>query len=269
MTKDKANETTIELNEWGIPDWRNEKAYGDVEAWSTDRWRWEFFRRRDDLRKCFDERAEREYQSNQLLLNDPTICVDVFAGKPSDPGFTVGFDESRELFGYISVPNPRIGAQPDGVIKPIDSYWSYRNVIDGARRTGEEIPGRQVKDQLNSAGIALTADQERSLKFSLLKAFPVMLEPHEVAVKFDLNNPIEPQLKKAKDLLRSYQIRRVGKLIQKRKHTEKWLSYLRSLDAKEANASSSEIADIHTHTAQTAQTVRDILEQAEALCFNF
>lgn len=36
--------------EWGLPDWRDAASYGEVKEWTFMRWRWEFYRRRDDLR---------------------------------------------------------------------------------------------------------------------------------------------------------------------------------------------------------------------------
>ena len=49
------------MNEWGIPDWRDAQAYGDTSKWTIYRWRWEFYRRRSDLRECFDAHPTLDY----------------------------------------------------------------------------------------------------------------------------------------------------------------------------------------------------------------
>lgn len=257
------------LNEWGIPNWRDERAYGDVNNWTADRWRWEFFRRREDLRKFFIERAEAQYILNQKEINNTNFHIDSFAGKPDEPGFSVYSSDCVELFGYIAVPNPRIGAQPPGLLKPMESYWSHRNVIMGNKRDDEYSVGRQVRGKLALVGVRLTKKREKHLGASLLDDFPVSLEQREVAVKFNLNLPLEAQIENARERLRVEQKAVHGTLLQKRRHITKWFNYLRSLDAKEAGATWIEVASISKNTAKTAHTGRDIWEQARNLCFNF
>ena len=46
---------------WGLPGWRDPAAYGEVQRWGLSRWRWEFLRRREDVRAAFDERAEETF----------------------------------------------------------------------------------------------------------------------------------------------------------------------------------------------------------------
>lgn len=46
-----------EANEWGIPNWRDADFYHGLTNWSTDRWQWEFLRRREDYRQDFEEAA--------------------------------------------------------------------------------------------------------------------------------------------------------------------------------------------------------------------
>ncbi|MGO4916551.1 hypothetical protein [Pseudogemmobacter sp. W21_MBD1_M6] len=283
---DKTDKTPVALNEWGVPDWRDEEAYGETSGWTLDRWRWEFFRRREDLRKCFDDHAEAEYQSNQRLLNDPTILINCFGGKPSEPGFTVSVVNSRKHFDYVSIPNPRIGCQPAGILKPWKSYRTG-NVINGnVRDLSESIPEQdlnesiskqevieivceQLESQLPSTRPSYTQEQGSFTNLSPINFFEMPLEQHQVAIKFDLDQPLEPQMKKVREVLRSQQKKIHGKLIQTRRHTTKWLQYLRSLDAREAGATWSEIAALHVETMQSEQTGRDKWAQARALCFNF
>jgi len=102
------------MNEWGIPDWRDASNYGNVTRWSMNRWRWEFLRRRDDLREFFDRWAEISFKEN----------LEVNGGyHPTAPGFLAfGKGEDAEVaikkFGYDGVPNPRFGFQPALAIRP-------------------------------------------------------------------------------------------------------------------------------------------------------
>lgn len=97
------------MNEWGVPDWRDATNYGDTKSWDSDRWRWEFVRRRADVREAFDETCEETYSQDILWdeLDDGGEPL-----KPIEPGFTSGCELALEL-GYHGLPNPRIGDQPD------------------------------------------------------------------------------------------------------------------------------------------------------------
>ena len=91
----------------------------------------------------------------------------------------------------------------------------------------------------------------------VLRAFQVLsvaLKKHELAISFDINKPIDQQLKETRKILTSLQFERHGKTFQVRRHTKKWLSYLRSLDAREAGASWSEVSILHPETQKIDQT---------------
>ncbi|SDP76595.1 hypothetical protein SAMN04488512_1395 [Sulfitobacter litoralis] len=274
---DNTSETRPALNDWGIPDWRDEETYGDVKKWTLDRWRWEFFRRREDLRKFFDDRAKAQYRSNQAMKNAPNIASSSFEGLPSEPGFGVSSPDCADLFGYISVPNPRIGNQPSGIIKPLANYQSFK-ITDGGRIPKDYIydegdfnkwycvPQRQ--DMSATRKPSITSERKTGLSAVPFRYFPVALKKHELAINFDINKPIDQQVKEAREILISIQLERHGKALQVRRHTKKWLSYLRTLDAREAGASWSEISTLHPESQQTDQTGRDKWNQARSLCFN-
>ncbi len=220
------------MNSWGLPDWQNESSYGDTSNWGPLEWRWEFHRRRQDLRKYFDERAERSYQTARevsLAVNDTDRDL-----APSEPGFLVPADDT--LFGYSGIPNPRISEHPRSLLLMISMTASYVGFYDG--------------EHYSETGIALEGD-------------------NQAAVVFDLDRPLGPQIVHAKQKLKSYQVGRHGKTMRPKLHRSKWLTYLRVLDAQECGASWSEISSILPHTAQTPQTARDVRKQARALCFKF
>jgi hypothetical protein len=237
------------MNQWGIPDWRDPSMYGNTDRWTFIRWRWEFYRRRDDLRADFEAEAEESYDlakevhrqlrtgktnGGYLPVSEPL--------KPNEPGFTADVEDQYK-YGYLSLPNPRISNQPENVIYPsIDSsgvnFWVGR----GSKPSSFSHP-----DSRNIHAIW----------------------GGQIAVIFDINKPIEDQLQQARKVLEREQIQVHGKKITRRRNPKKWLGYLRTLDAREAGASWAEISLIHPHTAQTEQTARDIWQAANALRFNF
>lgn len=246
------------MNEWGIPNWRDTLAYGETNRWSFNRWRWEFFRRRADLREYFDARAEETYRLNQQKLG--------LAWAPNahlrfdEPGFCVRVDgKAAKCFGYSLLPNPRIGGQLESQLFNINDSDSALTIVDGGIQT--------VGAELASAGVELTKMQALRLSHVLSCHF-IKLGPNGVALGFDIEKPLEPQLANAR-LTLQYDYEKRGFPRQRKRHPAKWFGYLRTLDARADGATWAEIAEIHPNTAQTEQTARDIWQAADALRFNF
>ncbi len=214
-------------NEWGVPDWKCAKSYGNTDEWSMNRWRWEFIRRRRDVRKAFDETADQTYlEAVDLIQSGPEFLREREALKPDEPGFGSNHQIAKEL-GLPNLPNPRIGNQPFYAI-------SFNDWPEGLTQFYSKEPPEGYR-----------------------------------RVDFDLNKPLEPQLKFAKQVLQDSQIKLLGKKLQSRRHRKKWLLYLRTLDARASNASWSEISILHENTARTEQTARDVWKAANELRFNF
>ena len=248
-------------NEWGLPDWHSEAAYGNWNDWLVDRWRWEFLRRRTDLRAFFDRHAAAIYQDHLATIEkiveiggmvSPHLLL-----RPDEPGFVVdGFRNSDGIswspidyqgnrvdqfgrFGYLfGVPNPKISNQPERTILG----FSGSVVVAGIGMGTQLIYGECATLQILEG---------------------------EIGVAINLDKPLMPQLKAAETLLRERQRERHGKLLQSRNHRLKWLTYLRVLDGRECGGTWAEIAEILTQTAGTPQTASDVWDQAHALCFNF
>lgn len=222
------------MNEWGIPDWRDASAYGDVRRWTFHRWRWEFYRRRDDLRDSF------KLQSTYV---SPYRKPDVTDGPPpGQPGHYVrgGSKTLGWQLGYRTrLPDPSISDHPDNLLFALDDRFPPYFC--------EWVPSETVPEK-----------------------YGVLLKSANNAVfVFDLDKPLESQIQIATKAMRLAQENIHGKRLQKRRHPAKWLGYLRTLDAREDGATWSEIAKMHSTTAQTEQTARDIWEAANALRFNF
>lgn len=264
--------------EWCTPDWRDLNSYEESD-WSPYRWRWEFYRRRSDLREYFDQNAELTHQRDLELIRQGAVMGPL--RRPSEPGFCASGSEDATLkFGYIGIPNPRISAQPEGAIRPLKKFGRYYRLVEGRslRAASEEKLSEWVLP-----GSPSGQKQEAVQLNEFAQTFQVRLLPDEVAVKFALDEPIEPQLEEARDILRERQKTLIGKRLQKRRHTLKWNTYLRVLDAREAGAKWGEIADFfysHGFLAQYAnpeggyeppppQAARDLWNQARRLCYDF
>lgn len=220
------------MNTWGLPDWRDATSYGDTANWTWHRWRWEFYRRREDLRTLFDQFAATSYQTQLRVATGTDIAERVL--KPDEPGFTALVPGETGL-DYAAIPNPRISDQPEAVLKLIFEDPDVKF-----------YPAEHYRH-----GISLDSDDQ-------------------IAVVFTLDRPLPPQLDHALNILRRAQQASQGKLLEQRSHPKKWLRYLRVLDARESGASWSETAQVLPGSvSRTAQAARDNWNQARALCFNF
>lgn len=218
--------------DWGIPNWKDAESYGDTASWGVHRWRWEFYRRRDDLRRDYWEFAEEKYLENCEFHGTSENIY-----KPTDKEFTVGILDFEEKYGYFVLPNPSYGDQPLKRIFPLG-------------------------DREDDMTLVLSGNEKTSSR-------EINVKPSTFGFVFNLEKAIAPQIEAARQTLESLQAETLGKkLPRRRRHTGKYLTYLRVLDARESKASWSEIAEILTFTAGTPQTAAEVHGQALALCFN-
>ncbi|MCB5409445.1 hypothetical protein [Pseudogemmobacter faecipullorum] len=225
--------------EWGLPDWTQPQAYGATKNWSYMKWRWEFCRRRKDLRSAFDERAEDAYKEYLEIFDLEGSKTRVL--KPHEAGFTatsyIGDD-----FGYAGIPNPRISDQPDHVIFSVLDY------------PGSGLVPYDGEDALRQGRESICLGSHKDF----------------LVVGVDLRKPLSELITSLTGKISSMQKRKYGKKIEKRRQPTKWLTYLRVLDGRECGASWSQLSEIIPNsTARTEQTARDTWKQAKALCFNF
>jgi hypothetical protein len=228
--------------EWGLPNWQDASTYGETDAWEYMRWRWEFFRRRQDLRDAFDERAEETYRFYFDWYSSPEHREkygEVKTLKPNERGFTAQ-SYMDDDFGYTGIPNPRISDQPSRVTFSALDYPGDVSLY----------VGENCKD--------VNGDPA-----------PITLEDNQMAIVFNLDKPIAIQIERAKESLHNRQKKRHGSKLQKRQRSDLWLTYLRVLDARECGATWFQISSILVNTAGTEQAARDAWEQASALRFNF
>lgn len=266
---------TPAADEWGIPDWREPLNYGDVKRWTFYQWRWEFLRRRDDIRDCFIANANSSQKKWVDCHEQPFGTMMhtrwwVYAEKaggilepllPHERGFVALISpEQAESFNLAYLPNPRFSDQPEELIAPLSDDGTV-TVLDG-------LTAFRLTDFLKLAKLKVKDLYQLALSDFLNQSL-VPIQRNEFAVVFDLERPLGPQLEVAKRNLKDLQTDRLGKAMQQRRHPKKWLAYLRTLDAREEGASWSEISALHQNTAGTEQTARDIWKAASALRFNF
>jgi hypothetical protein len=270
MARDKTDKTdktpaaTPKLNEWGIPNWHEPVNYGDVKLWNLNRWRWEFYRRRNDLREYFDRHAEETADWKERLFDGHPTQMKFLS--PTQPGFVVyPAVKERRKFGYQFLPNPRIGEQDDWRLIPLGQETSLDYIVQDKRYTSYagwlEAATKSVNSRMTDANF-------RSI-LRALSTTNIDLEKNELGLIFRLDLPLGPQLETAKTQLAKAQLRTFDKPKQRRRSPTKWLEYLRTLDAREEGATWATIARIYPLKKGTEQTARDTWNQANALCFNF
>jgi hypothetical protein len=227
------------MTDWGIPNWLDQHAYGDTKRWSEYRWRWEFIRRREDCRQDFlthKDGTVRFYEELYAKMQHPGFPGRIL--RPDEPGFVARVPGCYERYGLANLPNPAIGDQPFYII------------------------------MFRKRGPSLLMHTEEGIN--------ECFKTTEAVVIFDLTAPIGDQVEGAREMLKCQQQLKLGYIVHPgKKHPTKWLTYLRTLDARENRASLTQIATgvlgwtkEHTRT-DPAQWARDTVKQAEALCFNW
>lgn len=224
------------MNDWGLPNWCEPSSYGETSSWSDLRWRWEFLRRREDLRRDFEQYAPlaAALRQEDFLKLGLTELPDQIASR----GFTTA-PYGGLPYGYEGIPNPRISALTDAFLEFISASG----------------PSGGLHAYYAEGGVPAYPD---GVRFS----------PDQAVWVFDLNFDLDPQLAAARDQLAKL---RAGQDRRKavKDHKAKWLTYLRVLDAREAGASLAEIASIlpETYGRRDAQTVHNVIQQAIAVQF--
>jgi len=226
------------MADWGIPNWLDAGSYGNTTQWSENRWRWEFTRRREDCRKDFltykdQTRSALEEGRADEVKGSPDAHSPRLL-RPDEPGFVAEVPECYEKYGLNNLPNPAIGNQPFYVI--LFRKRAVKRVM---------FP----EDGIEAGFFGAT----------------------DAVIVFDLNSPLSDQLEAARGLLERAQSKRIGRLLQSKRYPSKWLTYLRVLDARESGASLGKIAGsgVLAGRRQELQAARDVLKQAEALCFKW
>ena len=223
--------------EWGCPNWQDGDAYGSVDEWDAFRWRWEFKRRTQGLRFVFQDLANRDWRRW-----NPSVPIPLRLMWSDDYQHSVFYltAELAAYHGFTAVPNPL-----------------YSDAIEELRRDNPTALG-------SLDGRTLT-DWDISRNETKMFGRTDLLGAGQIAVVFDPNQAIEPQLEGLKEHLLKRKYHGIKPL--ERLHPKKFLRYLRILDAREQGASWSECASVllTKNTAATPQTATDTYKQAQRI----
>lgn len=205
------------MNEWGIPDWRDPAAYGDVFVWSDMRWRWEFRRRLEEFRAECDVllTLEREVEA----AHDAFQKTRSAEHREEFSRLVDEIDEKRHRhmlsWGYpgdLPALDPRVSNYSDDVLK----------VMPNAKNPG-------VRSMVGSA----------SSEAGKSKVCP---NKGQITITFNLDQPLSMNLELAERILRREQENQIGKVIHKAHDPQSpeakarlWLQYLRVMDGKESS----------------------------------
>lgn len=215
---------------WGVPDWRDESKYPDQDT-PIYEWHWQFLRRRPDYREYWLKHAKAHFEN--------CCSFAVHVRRNGDPDYMMPewyrgwVVEGGVLGGYTSTLDPAFPHYRGGV-----------GVFPG--RLGGRSVWRaewQAHSEADRAGL--------------------------VSIEFDLNEPLRPQLDCAEKRLEADQLERIGaNPLPGRRHTGKWATYLRVIDARDDRQSWSVIGrHILKHTRNNPQAARQVWEQAQRLMF--
>jgi hypothetical protein len=155
------------MSEWGIPDWTDPASYGDTESWSLKRWRWEFLRRRDDLRREFDLNASIEYESRLIEAEQQPWRFPYGIPPPNRPGFYI-LSPSITADTWEPLPNPRISDQPEKVL--IESSAGVTLLAHG------ETVGEEPKETI------LKFDLRKPISAQIVEAKKYLVEQQEAQI---------------------------------------------------------------------------------------
>ena len=225
---------------WGVPDWRLAEGY---EGERTLReWWWEFTRRRPDYRELWLQARplqEKWVEANldwcgEIAKTDGCTLEEAIDWKRSRHVPNGQIREVQRRFRLSAIPDPRV---------VFDEHF-LRHVFYSDRATAVRY-GRFD---------AVEKDQSGSF----------------ILMRFNLDRPIEEQLAFAKDYLKQMQEYQKGKAITRRPRQSNWPIFLRALDARDADATLGEMAEVlWPGQTKTAQSARDTYEAACELRDNF
>jgi hypothetical protein len=189
---------TTEPSDWGIPDWSDPNAYPSDIA-SVNLFYWQFLRRREDYRKDWFALLEQGDAECLCYRGNWVDDNDPRSKEPrNSPNWTsvVAPGELCEKYCLAHLPDPR-------ATKPVNLHVEH------------DVPL-----------FILPNDDDEKLK--------LLLQPNKSCVVFDLDEPINYQIERAKYWLQIHQVERQGKIITHRKEKRNWRRLLRVLDGRAA-----------------------------------
>jgi hypothetical protein len=234
-----------------LPDWRNPKSYGSTKSWSHDRWRWEFTRRREDYRKDFETTAAATIEKRKTLAA-------LFEDEKYDPE-----DLDPESSNFIAFGDDKKFQKQYGI-----------NLLVHPKYDFEKFPFA-FSNSSPPAGLWVGFGQgviPRRINIRVRPKVKTMTLPEGfAALVVDLTKQLKPQIKEMMAQLLTVQAGKFGKIPSRRKHENKWFTYLRVLDGRAAEAKLKELASItgSGKVGNPEQNALQVWDAARHLMFNW
>ena len=184
---------TSKMN-WGVPDWRDSETYPKGDELSANEWRWEFLRRREDYREDWLLHAESSYRNREIARQVHEKGHEYPVIPPDSLGFGAHMPGCEDKYGVCFLLNPASPKFRLGLFPQ-----TYGSVIGDVARG--VLPSLEAKGR--------------------------------VAIMFDLNKPLGPQIEQAKRTFTWVQAE-FDSVGERRKHSTKWPFYLRVIDARDS-----------------------------------
>ncbi|MGY3437904.1 MULTISPECIES: hypothetical protein [unclassified Marinovum] len=185
------------MSEWGLPDWKLDEPYTKTGKWSLARWRWEFWRRRDDYRsEAMHFIATQKFLDGEIKKRNVNPCADAICScETLSNELELIHRRFFKKWGFAGALDPRISEQPHDHLLT----WDHGGV---SYMEGSPIERTEHRASMN-------------------------LAPNQLAISINLDRPLAEQLKLAKSAAEEVQFKRHGVLIKKPRHRKKWPDYLR------------------------------------------
>jgi hypothetical protein len=215
-----------------MPNWKNKKDYAFAKALDDVHWTWEFLRRNPEYKKDFAAAQSGQVKKGPSWLHYPT-------GGDEPIAWRLG--RKWQIIGPIR--DPLNNRPPVFVMQyPIDSDLEEISEFCGDPSEEDDTHDPQAGG-------------------------PIPQPRRHVTLVFDLRRPMPPQIKRATKLLRTKQAL-VSLERPPHKGSDKWLLYLRILDAKDAGASNTEILETITAYSKLGNEAADGYAAAKAVSAN-
>ena len=233
------------------PDWTRVADYPDSTTTTHREWRWEFLRRRPDYREAW-EKYQGKGRPSPVMLGG---AHGVFYALTDD------VDGTRLRFGVSVIYDPCCKLTDDliwraGVFHPV-SGCGVTSHPDSALRLGAALASRpgSVDQEMQRLSDRIAAERDAGIQ----------------DYRFNIAEPLEPQLTKARNYLRRIQEERFGKINTRRPSCELWPLYLRVLDARDSGASWQRIGRIlwPSDAGETKNKARRTYDSAVGVRDNF
>ena len=225
------------MTDWGCPNWRAICEYGEYENWSREQWRWEFKRRSQDIRMGFEMFAINEFKKDNPTKSVPKNLI----WRPDYREVHFFCSPSKAAsFGYSILRNPL--------------YSKHEPLYLPPRKPHEDFQARTILPWHFWA-----------VENSDLELFDV-IGAGSLAISFNPDKTLAPQLDGLEKFLMSKRHHSIGDDL-KREHRDKWIRYIRILDAREVGATWAACASeiLPRTVSATAHNARDTHRQAKLL----